>query len=875
MAVYYKFKSAKDFDTIPIDGHFVSVAILKEKIFESKHLGRGTDFDLVVTNVQTGEEYLDEETLIPKGTSVLIRRVPGRPRMPIVTQQQPKVENKVEDPEPPNSSFTGADSSSMKYPDDTDWDEFGSDLYAIPDMTPVQFTNPIQDAPPPTTEDEDSKIQALIETPALDWQQQSGDGYGPGRGFGRGGRMMGGRGFGRLGLGSDKRTPPPGYVCHRCKVPGHFIQHCPTNGDPSYDVKKVKPPTGIPKSMLIETPDGSYALPSGSVAVLKPNEAAFEKEIDGLPTTRAVGEIPLEHRCPLCKEIMKDAVITVKCCFATFCDRCIRDHIISNSACVCGKKDVLADDLIPNMLSRSAINRFLENNNNSSAENPGSNYQVQDVESSRFQPARVPSPTLSAASKGEQPPIVEEKITPKPAVDEEQATAAAPAAPQQTPEDAKPSKVANSEATHESVSAKEPASQMSAPQAEDEVQQKASAETGKKVKKKKARAPANAAEMQWKNSQDFGAENYMMPMGPAGFNPYWNGMQPGMEAFMPPFGAPLPFMGGYPLGPIDMAYGGGFMPQDPYAAQGAMYPPARPHHPYQRDRADFGMGFNGGPPPAMSREEFEARKADLRRKREMEERRAGSMRNGDLPPRNREPSRDITGGSTAAKPKSRLVEEDNRDYRNHRHDTSSSRHRSPPRRSARISPPPPSLHRDVEMNNRPTKRKSSERERDYEDDRRRRDRHRSHRSESADRQLHGADHTSAKVPVPARSESSTKASRTESKSTSAAAAAAATADGKSKASVFARISFPEEAGASKKKKMSSSGTEAAALVQGGGKDASMTSGGGTKRKSGSLSGDYYGESSDEDRHFKRKPSRYEASPVDPDSRYSGSSRSRR
>lgn len=30
-------------------------------------------------------EYLDEGMLIPKNTSVLIRRVPGRPRKPIVT----------------------------------------------------------------------------------------------------------------------------------------------------------------------------------------------------------------------------------------------------------------------------------------------------------------------------------------------------------------------------------------------------------------------------------------------------------------------------------------------------------------------------------------------------------------------------------------------------------------------------------------------------------------------------------------------------------------------------------------------------------------------------------------------------------------------
>ena len=33
-------------------------------------------------------EYLDEAMLIPKNTSVLIRRVPGRPRMTIVTEQE-------------------------------------------------------------------------------------------------------------------------------------------------------------------------------------------------------------------------------------------------------------------------------------------------------------------------------------------------------------------------------------------------------------------------------------------------------------------------------------------------------------------------------------------------------------------------------------------------------------------------------------------------------------------------------------------------------------------------------------------------------------------------------------------------------------------
>lgn len=56
MAVYYKFKSAKDYDSVPMDSHFISVGQLKEKIYELKHLG-GTDFDLIVTNAGTNEGW--------------------------------------------------------------------------------------------------------------------------------------------------------------------------------------------------------------------------------------------------------------------------------------------------------------------------------------------------------------------------------------------------------------------------------------------------------------------------------------------------------------------------------------------------------------------------------------------------------------------------------------------------------------------------------------------------------------------------------------------------------------------------------------------------------------------------------------------------
>ncbi|KAA8521356.1 hypothetical protein F0562_012025 [Nyssa sinensis] len=767
--------------------------------------------------------------------------------MPIVTQQdEPKVESKSEDAEPAKSRFLGVDSSVMRYPEDSEWDEFGNDLYAIPEVLPVQLqsSNQIQDAPPPSKADEDSKIKALIDTPALDWQRQASNGFGPGRGFGRGmgGRMMGGRGFGR---GFEQKTPPQGYICHRCKVPGHFIQHCPTNGDPIFDIKKVKPPTGIPKSMLMATPDGSYALPSGAVAVLKPNEAAFEKEIEGLPSTRSVGDLPPELHCPFCKEVMKDAVLTSKCCFESFCDKCIRDHIISKSMCVCGATNILADDLLPNKTLRDTINRILESNN-SSAENAGSAFQVQDMESTRCLQPRIPSPTPSAASKGEQLPPPQNEETPNVKEIAEQDKVVNP--PQKSPEKGPNAKCADvSEATLGSV--KEPASRGSAPLADEEVQQKpVSSEAGKKKKKKKARLTLNAAEMKWKNSQDLAAENFMMPMGPSACNPYWTGMQPGMEGYAAPYAGAMPYMG-YGLGPLDVPPFGGILPQDPFGAQGYMMPFVPP----QRDLVEFGMGLNAGP-PIVSREEFEAQKANLRRKREIE-------RPGDSweLSKDRGFSREVSsiGNVSSLKSKSvcsfvvRLsvllhytctaavkqvnerfssllgVQKSTAKKLSADHQPYYLRHRS-----EKLSPERPS--RDFEPPLPSSKRKSDH---DYPEDYHR-DNHRS--------ELPAAISTTSEPPP---------------KFTTAE-------DRKHKASVFSRISFPEgEAAVPKKLKLSSSEVRGSVSASSGHHRVSLNGytedykttslkAASVSRKSAAIN---Y-ESSDDDRHFKRRPSRYEPSP---------------
>ncbi|KAM1584444.1 hypothetical protein ACFX1Z_037422 [Malus domestica] len=876
MAVYYKFKSAKDYDSIPMDGPFIAVGILKEKIYESKHLGRGTDYDLVVTNAQTNEEYLDEAMLIPKNTSVLIRRVPGRPPMPIVTDSERKMEDKVEYTEPERTSFLAAESSATKYPGDPDWDDYGDDLYEIPEVMTVQTSYQAPDAQPTDKADEDSKIKALIDAPALAWQHQGPDGFGPGRGFGRGGRMMNGRGIGRGVGGFERKTPPQGYICHRCKVPGHYIQHCPTNGDPNFDIKRVKPPTGIPKSMLMANPDGSYKLPSGDKAVLRPNEAAFEKEIEGLPSTRSVGDLPPELHCPLCKEVMKDAVLTSKCCFNSFCDKCIRNYIMSKSVCVCGATNTLADDLLPNKTLRDTINRILESGGNSSADNAGSTFQVQDMESARCPQPKIPSPTVSAASKGDEKQLPQNEEPPKFPESEDDVKPVLPQ--QQILERVRTTIVADaSEATRESMSVKEPASQGSIPLVEEEVQQRmASGDAGKKRKKKKIRVPVN--DMQWRNPQDFAAENYMMPMGPAAYNPYWNGMQPGMgmEGYMTSYGGPMPYMG---YGPIDMPFGG-LGPQDPFGAQGYMMPMVPP----QRDPADFGMGMNGmngmNGLPIMSKEEFEARKADLRRKRENE--RQGQSREFS---KDREYRREVSSGGDGPPMKSKsksLARSPSPDYPNqHR------RHRrekqSPERRPSRdprdLEPQPPP---------RPPKRKSEQHHHDRERERdrdREREREHDHEEDHHRQKRHRSESSSAKPSA----QTTASAKPASSAASAAAAEAAAAAERKHKASVFSRISFPEGE-VSKKRKASSSSTASATAPSPAAEDTkpsahhhhkessssslangfyddykssstakAASSGTGSRKTMISAASMEY-ESSDDDRHFKRKPSRYEASP---------------
>uniref|UniRef100_J3LNI7 DWNN domain-containing protein n=1 Tax=Oryza brachyantha TaxID=4533 RepID=J3LNI7_ORYBR len=276
MAVYYLYRSGVDTFSVPVQGPSVSVAELKRLIMATarqghgRSRGRGPRETVALYGDRAGEEYTEEAEMIPTGSTVVVRRrVDGPPVETIVDSSLKK----------PLSQGGGGGSSS--------------------------------DSGVPSTEaeavDEERAISAVIEAAELKWEAPS-----------QGGHCYGHRST------HAWRAPPAGYVCHRCRVPGHFIHHCPTNGDRRFGIRRAGP---APASSTAPLASGD---PEGVV-------------------------VPAELYCKICQRVMIDAVLASKCCFDSFCDRCI---ITGKSKCACGAQ-ARADDLIPNPKLRTTIANLL------------------------------------------------------------------------------------------------------------------------------------------------------------------------------------------------------------------------------------------------------------------------------------------------------------------------------------------------------------------------------------------------------------------------------------------------------------------------------------------------------------------------------------
>ncbi|MGH0161417.1 UNVERIFIED_CONTAM: hypothetical protein FKN15_004147 [Acipenser sinensis] len=261
--VHYKFSSKLNYDTVTFDGLHITLCDLKKQIMGRERL-KASDCDLQITNAQTKEEYTDDGALIPKNSSVIIRRIP----------------------------IGGVKATSKTYVMMCCVHFFQFECMECRILSPnlcikklpVEQTANLAEA----NASEDDKIRAMM--------SQSNHEYDPVH-------------YMKKLLG----PPPPNYTCFRCMKTGHYIRNCPTNGDKNFEsTPRMKKSTGIPRSFMMEVDDpnmkgamltntGKYAIPT--------IDAVFD--INCIRTFLLESD---EHMCPTCNQtdVSPDCLIANK-----------------------------------------------------------------------------------------------------------------------------------------------------------------------------------------------------------------------------------------------------------------------------------------------------------------------------------------------------------------------------------------------------------------------------------------------------------------------------------------------------------------------------------------------------------------------------------
>lgn len=238
--IYYKFKSLKDYDVFKLDAGLNGVTVweFKKEIIEQKRLvGKLAkdsglpDFDLLFQNAQTGEEYLNDQQVIPRNSQIIVRRVPSY-------------------------MSKGGGGGGRAFSTSS---SLGTGAFVTKPLLPTGFSMGAGGQ----TQSEQSKIRSMLSATNSHWEGNQAN--------------ITTNNQQQLAQSASSRTkkiptqhvgprPPDSYVCFRCNSGGHYIQHCPTNSDPNFDKSRIRKTTGIPKTFLQAVKDEAIAAVSASTS---------------------------------------------------------------------------------------------------------------------------------------------------------------------------------------------------------------------------------------------------------------------------------------------------------------------------------------------------------------------------------------------------------------------------------------------------------------------------------------------------------------------------------------------------------------------------------------------------------------------------------
>uniref|UniRef100_A0A7S3P8Z4 DWNN domain-containing protein n=1 Tax=Amphora coffeiformis TaxID=265554 RepID=A0A7S3P8Z4_9STRA len=349
-SILYKFRSSTTFEALPLPGSAARLFDVKKAIVLAKKLDQAgsMEFDLSVRDATTNEEYADENMLLPRGTRLIVQRLPAARGHGFLSRM---ARNPYGGGAPVTASHAAAPSNfynidSRAHAED---DEFVSSTAA-----------PVHD-----DEKELAALRAATDAGRGDLRLHV-SGAGGGGGFRP---PTGGAGRGAGGNNSNS----------------NFVPRQRPNADPELREQEKQPKkraTGIPRTFLnLSAPPATDGMGDGETAnvpLLQPNTIGFEELVNrgGGQSENASSSNRLEYalkitaqtvpeylQCAICHNVVKDAMILPWDAEGrTTCESCIRDALTQNGfRCpLTGQEGVSPDDLLPNLALRKAAVQFVK-----------------------------------------------------------------------------------------------------------------------------------------------------------------------------------------------------------------------------------------------------------------------------------------------------------------------------------------------------------------------------------------------------------------------------------------------------------------------------------------------------------------------------------
>lgn len=355
-SILYKFRSGTTFEALPLPGSSARLLDIKKAIVTAKKLDQGSmDFDLSVKDANTGAEYQDESAILPRGTRLIVHRLPAQRGQGILAKIA-------------RSQYGGGYHSTPAVSSNG----VPSDFYTIDSRAnddDEEFISTSAAAQTSIEEQELAALRAATETAAIATSVPTS-------------HMTSFRG-GRGGLAGAGAPPPrTNHFHHHNNNNNNILRFQKPNADPELREQEAQPKkraTGIPRTFLNLSAPPSTDGTSNDLPQIQPNTIGFEELVQrgGGQSENVSGTqrdldyaikltattIPEYLQCAICEGVVRDAMMLPWDPEGrTTCERCVRDALTqSGFRCPLTQQEgVSPDDLLPNHALRKAADQFVK-----------------------------------------------------------------------------------------------------------------------------------------------------------------------------------------------------------------------------------------------------------------------------------------------------------------------------------------------------------------------------------------------------------------------------------------------------------------------------------------------------------------------------------